>query len=52
MQSAFKFVNTLKRQGLPMAQVQSVFDAIVLSRVLYEAPAWRGYHSAGEMVSL
>ena len=42
----------LKRQGLPMAQLQSVFDAIVLSRVLYAAPAWRGYLSAGEMTSL
>ena len=37
----------LKRQDLP--QLQSVFDAIVLSRVLYAAPAWIGYLSAGEM---
>ena len=42
----------LKRQGLPMAQLKSVFDAIVLSRVLYAAPAWKGYLSAGEMVNL
>ena len=42
----------LKRQGLPMAQLQSVFDAIVLSRVLYAAPTWRGYLSAEEMASL
>ena len=42
----------LKRQGLPMAQLQSVFDAIVLSRVLYAAPAQRGYLCAGEMTSL
>ena len=35
-----------------MAQLQSVFDAIVLSRVLYAAPAWRGYLSAGDMASL
>ena len=42
----------LKRQGLPMAQLQSVFDDIVLSRVLYAAPAWRGYLSAAEMASL
>ena len=42
----------LKRQSLPMAQLQSVFDAFILSRVLYAAPAWRGYLSAGEMVSL
>ena len=42
----------LKRQGLHMAQLQSVFVAIVLSRVLYAALAWRGYLSAGEMASL
>ena len=42
----------LKRRGLPIAQLQSVFDAIVLSRVLYAASAWRGYLSAGEMTSL
>ena len=35
-----------------MAQLQSEFDAIVLSRVLYAAPAWRGYLSAGEMANL
>ena len=38
----------LKRQGLPLAQLQSVFDAIILSRVLYAAPAWRGYLSAAD----
>ena len=42
----------LKRQGLPMAQLQSVFDAIVLSRILYAGPAWRGYLSVGEMAML
>ena len=35
-----------------MAQLQSVFDAIVLSLVLYAAPALRGYLSAGEMARL
>ena len=38
----------LKRQGLPLAQLPSVFDAIILSRVLYAAPAWRGYLSAAD----
>ena len=42
----------LKRQGLPMAQLQSIFYSIVLSRVLHAAPAWIGYLSAGEIVSL
>ena len=40
----------LKRQGLPLAQLQSVFDVIILSRVLYAAPAWRGYLSAADSV--
>ena len=35
-----------------MAQLQPVFGAIVLSRVLYAPPAWRGYLTAGEMVNL
>ena len=33
----------LKRQGLPIAQMQKVFSAFILARVLYAAPAWRGY---------
>ena len=36
----------LQRKGLPLAQLQSVFDAIILSRVVYAAPAWRGYLNA------
>ena len=35
-----------------MAQLQSIFDVIMLSRVLYAALSWRGYLSAGEMASL
>ena len=35
-----------------MTQLQSVFDAIVRSRVFYAAPAWRGYLNAGEMANL
>ena len=35
-----------------MAQLQSALDAIVLSRVLYAAPAWRCYLSEGEMANL
>ena len=38
----------LKRQGLSLAQLQSVFDAIILSRVVYAVPAWRGYLSAAD----
>ena len=42
----------LKRQGLPMAQLQPVFDAIVLSRVLYAVPTWKDYLSVWEMANL
>ena len=38
----------LKRQRLPLTQQQSVVDAIILYRVLYSAPDWRGYLSAAE----
>ena len=33
------WLTQLKRQSLPMAQLQSVFNAIALSHVLYAAPA-------------
>ena len=33
-------------------QVKCLFDVIVLSHVLYEAPAWRGNLSAAEMECL
>ena len=36
----------VKRQALPQTQFQSVFDAIILARVLYASRAWRGYFSA------
>ena len=42
----------LKRQGLPPAQLQNVFDTIILARVLYALPAWRGYMNASDINSL
>ena len=36
-------LSQLKKQRRTLAKLQTVFDAIVLSRVLYEAPAWSGY---------
>ena len=30
------------RQLLPQEQLQCVFDVIIVSGLLYEAPAWRG----------
>ena len=42
----------LKKQGLPQTQLQSVFDAIILARVLYASPAWQGYWSAANIDSL
>ena len=38
-----------KRQGLPQAQLQSVFDSIILARVLHASPAWRGYLNAADI---
>ena len=32
----------LKIQGLPLAQLQQLFDSIILARLLYAAPALRG----------
>ena len=42
----------LKRQGLPPAQLQNVFDTIIFARVLYALPAWRGYKNASYINSL
>ena len=42
----------LKRQGLPPAQLQNVFDTIILARVLYALPAWRGYMNTSDINSL
>ena len=39
----------LKRQGLPIAEMQKVFIAIILARVFYAAPAWRGYLTSSEI---
>ena len=39
----------LKRQGLPLAQFPQVFDAIILARLLYAAPALRGYLSSTDI---
>ena len=39
-------ITQLKRQGLPQEQLQCVFDAIIVTRLLYAAPAWRGYLSS------
>ena len=39
----------LKIQGLPLAQLQQVFDSIILARLLYAAPALRGYLSSTDI---
>ena len=38
----------LKQQGLPSAQLQNVFDTIILARILYALPTWRGYMNASD----
>ena len=45
------FLTEPKRQGLPQTQLESVFNAIILARVLYSSPAWRGYLSAANIDS-
>ena len=42
-------ITQLKRQGLPQEQLKNVFDAIIVSRLLYSAPAWPGYLSSAEI---
>ena len=36
-------LNLLKKPGLPQLQIQTVFHAILIARLLYAAPAWRGF---------
>ena len=45
-------LNQLKKQSLPLAELQSVFVANVLSRLLYASPAWNRYATASNMESL
>ena len=45
-------LNQLKKQRLPRAELQRVFVAIVLSRLLYAPPAWNEYATASNMKSL
>ena len=42
-------ITQLKRHGLPQEQLQNVFDEIIVSRLLYAAPAWRGCLSSAEI---
>ena len=45
-------LNQLKKQSLPRAELQSIFVAIVLSRLLYASPSWNGCATASNMESL
>ena len=42
----------LTRHGLPPAQLQNVFDTIILARIHYALPAWRGYMNVYDINSL
>ena len=42
-------LNLLKKLGLPQLQLQTVFHAILISRLLYAAPAWRGFARAADI---
>ena len=39
----------LKRHGLPLAQLQQMFDSIILARVLHAVPALQGYFSSTDI---
>ena len=43
--SPLLFVKCLKAQGLPVKQLNVVFSAIVVSRIIYALPAWGGFLS-------
>ena len=43
-------ITQLKRQGLRQKQLQNVFDAIIVSRLLNAAPVWRGYLSLQKLI--
>ena len=45
-------LNQLRKQSLPQSELQCVFVAIVLSRLLYAAPAWTGYASTSDIESM
>ena len=38
-------LNQIRKQGLQQVQLLNVFQAIILSRILYASPAWYGYAS-------
>ena len=41
-------LNSLKKQGRPQLQLQTVFHAILISRLLYAASAWSGFARAAD----
>ena len=38
-------LNQIRKQGLQQVQLLNVFQAIILSRILYASPTWYGYAS-------
>ena len=45
-------LSQLKKQGLPQVQLQNVYESIVISRIMYAAPAWSGYVQSVDVNSL
>ena len=41
--TTFLLVEMFKKQGVPAKQLNVVFCAIIMSRVLYALPAWGGF---------
>ena len=42
----------MRKQGLQQVQLLNVFQAIILSRILYESPVWYGYASDAHIDSI
>ena len=45
-------LNQIRKQGLQQVQLLNVFQAIILSRILYALPAWYGYASDAHIDSI
>jgi len=42
----------LRYQGLPRHHMNTVFGALVLSRIWYAIPAWSGFYNAAAMLAM
>ena len=45
-------MNILRYHGLPMREIQLVFNAKILSKIVYASPAWRGLMGREELLRI